>query len=122
MGLDTTINRADGKALGPLVEVQRALAAAFPGIVLGRLPSGAEKIQAAAERGVVFPDIIRQSLELVPGKYSGEYDGADFSAQLYLGAEEVVQQINVVLYGTTAASEVMFAFLEEKYGWVTTHP
>jgi hypothetical protein len=122
MGLDATIKRADGEPLGPVAEVQQVLATAFPGIVLGRLPSGAEKIQAAAERGVVFPDILRQHLESAPAQYSGEYEGANFSAQFSLGAAEVVQHVDLVLYGTTVASEPMFEVLERRYGWVTTYP
>ena len=122
MGLDATIKRADGEPLGPVAEVQRALTAAFPGIVLGRLPSGAEKIRAAAERGVVFPDIIRQHLESSPAQYGGEYEGPGFSAQFNLGAAELVQEVDVVLYGITVASEPMFELLEREYGWVTTHP
>jgi hypothetical protein len=121
MGLDATIKRADGAPLGAVAEVQRALAAAFPGILLGRLPSGAEKIQAAAKRGVVFPDIIRKHLEPAPAQYGGEFEGPDFSAQFNLGAAEVVQQVDVVLYGTTTASEPMFTLLEREFGWVTTH-
>jgi hypothetical protein len=41
MGLDATIKRLDGSPLGDVANVQQALADAFPGIVLGRLPSGA---------------------------------------------------------------------------------
>jgi hypothetical protein len=122
MGLDATIKRADGAPLGELAEVQRALAHAFPGIVFGRLPSGAEKIQAAAERGIVFPDIIRQHLESSPARHGGDYEGPDFSAQFNLGPTEIVQQIDVVLYGNTVASQPMFAQLERQYGWVTTYP
>ena len=122
MGLDGTIKRADGKPLGPVTEVQQALADVFPGIVLGRLPSGAEKIRRAAERGVVFPESIRQSLQPIPAKYGGEYAGPSFSAQFNLGAAEMVQQIDVLLYGKAVASDPMFALLERRYGWVTTHP
>jgi len=122
MGLDATIRRADGKPLGSLAAVQQALAAAFPGIVLGRLPSGAEKIKAAAARGIVFPDILRQHLETTPAQFGGDYQGPEFSAQFNFGASELVQQVAVVLYGTTVASEPMFDFLEREYRWVTTHP
>jgi hypothetical protein len=122
MGLDGTIKRGDGSPLGPVAKIQQALAEVFPGIVLGRLPSGAEKIRIAAERGIVIPDIIRQSLESTPARYGGDYQGPDFSAQFNLGAAEIVQQIDVVLYGRTVASEPMFALLERRYGWVTTHP
>ena len=122
MGLDTTIKRGDGEPLGLVALVQQALTVAFPGIVLARLPSGAEKIQAAAERGIVFPDVIRQHLESSPAQYGGDYQGPDFSAQFNLGAAEIVQQVDVVVYGTTAASEPMFELLERQHGWVTTHP
>jgi hypothetical protein len=121
MGLDATIKRQDGKPLGPVAVVQQALAAAFPRIVLGRLPSGAEKIRAAAERGVVLPPVIRQHFETAPAQYGAEYEGPEFSAQFNLGAAEVVQQIVVVLYGTTVASEPMFALLLRECGWITTY-
>ncbi len=122
MGLDTTIKRPDGKPLGKVADVQQALAVAFPSIVLGRLPSGVEKIRAAAEQGVVFPDILRQHLESSLAQHGGDYQGPDFSAQFNLGSSEVVKQVDVVLYGTTVSSEPMFALLQERYGWVTTHP
>src|SRR5262245_61021158 len=122
MGLDATIKRPDGKPLGAVAEVQQALAAAFPGVVFGRLPSGAEKIRAAAERGVVFPDVIRQHLESSPAENGGDYKGPDFSAEFFLGSLEIVQHVHVVLRGTTASSEPMFELLKERYGWFTTYP
>ncbi len=122
MGLDATIKRPDGGPLGDVATVQQALVQAFPGVVLGRLPSGVEKIQEAAKRGVVFPDIIRRHLESTPAKQAGDYKGPEFSAQFRLGSSDVVQQVDVVLYGTTTASTPMFALLEERYGWITTHP
>lgn len=122
MGLDATIRRADGRPLGRVAEVQRALTVAFPGIVFGRLASGAEKIHAAAEIGHVFPDVIREHLESRPAEYSAEYEGNDFSAQFYLGASETVDLVEVVLYGVTVASEPMLALLQREYGWLTTFP
>lgn len=120
MGLDIVIKRADGLPLGPLAEVQQALAATFPGIVFGQEPSGAEKIRAAEAKGIIFPDVIRQQFETAPAHHAGDYEGPDFSAQFGLGAGEMIQTIDVVLYGTTAASEPMFAYLKKNYGWVTT--
>jgi hypothetical protein len=122
MGLDGTIRRPDGKPLGEVAEVRAALAVAFPGIVFGRLPSGAEKIQAAAEQGVTFPEIIRQHLERAPAEHGGDYKGPDFKAAFFLGSSEIVHEVGVQLYGTTVASEPMFALLEQRFGWVTTHP
>jgi hypothetical protein len=81
-----------------------------------------EKLREAAERGVAFPDVIRQHLESSPAQHGGHYQGPDFSAEFYLGSSEVVQRVDVVLYGNTVASEPMFALLEERYGWITTHP
>ena len=98
------------------------MAVAFPGIELGWLPSGAEKIRAAAERGIDFPEIIRQSLESSPAEHGGDYVGPDFSAEFNFGSSDVVKQVDVVLYGTTSASLPNFGLLEERYGWVTTHP
>jgi hypothetical protein len=122
MGLDGTIRRPDGQPLGVVAEVQQALAVAFPGIVFGRLPSGAEKIRAAAEQGIVFPDVIREHLEQAAAQYGGDYETADFVAEFNLGSSNTVQHVVVVLYGTTTASEPMFALLEQRFGWVTTHP
>ena len=122
MGLDATIKRPDGKPLGKIEKIQKALQETFPGIVLGMLPSGAEKIRAAEEQGIVFPDVIRQSLESTPAKHGGEYEGPEFSAQFDLGPSNVVQSVSVMLYGTTTASEAVFAILEERYGWIATFP
>jgi hypothetical protein len=122
MGLDGTIKRADGKPLGPIKDVQEALAAAFPGIILGRLPSGANKIRKAAEMGIEFPEVIRNALEATPVRHGGDYSGPRFSAQFVLGASDTVDHVDVVLYGNTVASEPMFAQLREQFGWETTHP
>jgi hypothetical protein len=98
------------------------LAGAFPGILLGRLPSGAEKLRAASEQGVVFPEIIRQHLESSPAQHGGNYEGPDFSAQFNLGSSDIVKEVDVVLYGKTVASGPMFALLAERHGWITTFP
>lgn len=122
MGLDATIKRKDGKALGSVDEVQRALAAAFPGIQIGLLPSGAEKIRTAAEKGINFPEIILKHFESTPAQFGGDYEGPGFSAQFNLGANESVRHVGVVLYGKTTESEPMFEFIEREYGWITSFP
>lgn len=122
MGLDGTIKRADGRPLGTLAEVQDTLSTIFVGIVLGRLPSGAEKIRSAAERGIVFPDFLRQHFESAPASFGGKYEGAEFSAQFSLGSSDVVQEIDVVLYGTTTESDPLFSLLEVRYDWITAYP
>src|SRR5262245_55575399 len=115
MGLDGTIKRADGTPLGNVETVQNSLAAAFPGIVFGRRPGGEEKIRAAAEKGVVFPDIIRESLERSPAELGGEFEGSDFSASFVLGPSETVQRVHVLLYGNTTSSEPMLAILRQRF-------
>ncbi|MCE9532238.1 MAG: hypothetical protein K8T89_14130 [Planctomycetes bacterium] len=122
MGLDGTIKRHDGKPLGTVAAVQEALASAFPGIKFGREPSGAEKLLMAEAKGVRFPDSLRQHLESSPAQAGADYEGPDFSAQFHFGPNDVVQIVDVVLYGTTTASDPMFARLKEQYGWITTHP
>src|SRR5262245_64596625 len=122
MGLDATIRRADGELLGDLAAVQDALAAAFPGIEFGRSPSGEEKIRAAAEQGVVFPDVIQESFARMPAQHGAEFKGAEFSASFSQGAAEIVKQVDVLLYGKTTASEPNFAILKERFDWLTTHP
>ena len=55
-------------------------------------------------------------------QHGGDYESPDFVAEFNLGSSNTVQHVGVVLYGTTTASEPMFAVLEQRYGWVTTHP
>ena len=86
------------------------------------LSSGPDKLRAAAEQGVTFPEILRQHMLASLPEYEGDYEGADFSAQFHMGPSEIVHEIDVVLHGTTVASEPMFTTLEEQYGWITTHP
>lgn len=122
MGLDGTIKRADGRPLGTLAEVRRALVDVFPGIVLGQNLSDPERIRIAAERGIEFPEILRKTLERIPAKFGADYVGPEFSAEFVLGADETVQTVDVVLYGNTVAAERMFEALKRKFGWMTTHP
>lgn len=122
MGLDATIKRADGKPLGTVAEVEKILAVAFPGVVFDRLPSGAEKIQAAKQKGIEFPEILRKHFEAAPAQHGAEFNGPDFSAQFSLGPSDVVQEIDVTLRGKTTASERNLAVLEKRFGWITTYP
>jgi hypothetical protein len=121
MGLDGTIKRGDGRPLGDVEFVQQALAAAFPGIVFGTRPSGVERIHAASELGVTFPDALKQPLERLPAILGGDYHEPAFSAQFGLGASANVQQIDLVLYGDATAATAPLRMLDVVYGWVTTH-
>src|SRR4030095_4097538 len=122
MGFDVTIKRADGRPLGYIADVQQALVAVFPGIVLGQSLSGAEKLRRASEQGVTFPEILRQHVAASVPEYEGDYEGPEFSAQFHLGPSETVREIDVVLYGNMEVAEATFAQLTERYEWITTHP
>lgn len=122
MGLDGTIKRLDGKPLGTLEEVQRVLQHVFPQIELGTLPSGLDQLRVFEEKGIDLPDVLRKNFESMPAIFAGDYQNEDFSAEFRLGSTEIVQQIDVVLRGTTVASEKYLSKLESEYGWITTHP
>ena len=121
MGFDVTIERADGRPLGNIADVNRTLAEVFPGIDLGRSLSGPEKLQKAADQGVQFPEILRKHFEVSPSEYEGDYQCPEFSAEFHLGAFELVQQIYVVAYGDMGAAQTVFAKLE-RHDWIATHP
>ena len=54
MGLDATIRRSDGKPLGEINNIQEALAAAFPGIVSGRLPAASKRFKKQQKKESSF--------------------------------------------------------------------
>lgn len=122
MGLDGTIKRLDGKPLGTLPEVQQILQRVFPGIELGTLPGGKAQLQYFAEQGIELPEVLRKNYESMPERFAGDFQNADFSAEFQFGSSEIVQQIDVVLRGTTVASEEYLKILETEHGWITTHP
>jgi len=122
MGLDGTIKRLDGKPLGTLQEVQRVMQQVFPQIELGTLPSGLEQLRVFEERKIELPEVLRKNFEKMPAIFAGDYQNEDFSAEFRFGSMEIVQHIDVVLRGTTVASEEYLQKLESYHGWITTHP
>jgi hypothetical protein len=122
MGLEGTIKRRDGRPLGSIAEVQTALSSVFSGVTLHRSLSGIEKLQIATEQGITFPEILREHLASSPSKYEGAYESAEFSVEFYMDDSEVIQEIGVVLRGTTSRSKTFFALLGERFGWIITHP
>jgi hypothetical protein len=122
MGLDGTIKREDGRPLGDLSMVQQVLVAVFPGMVFGRLPSGQEKITAAANRGVEFPIIVRRALETRPASVGGVFENESFTADFDLGPDAIVKTVSVLLYGEMQRSEPFWEKLKALAGWVITHP
>ncbi|MAT71969.1 MAG: hypothetical protein CMJ58_20895 [Planctomycetaceae bacterium] len=86
------------------------------------LPSGADRIRAAAEQGIEFPAALRQALQDAPAKYGADYTGSEFSIEFNLGPAPIVEQINLVVRGNTVAADPYFDRLEHEFGWLTTHP
>ena len=122
MPLDGTIKRTDGHPLGSFSEVQSALSAIFPGLALQRSPSGVEKLRLAEAQGSKFPEALREHFLSSPSKLEGDYEGADFSIEFFADVAETISEIGVELRGTTTTSEPLFALLEERFGWILTHP
>jgi len=122
MGLDTTIKSRDGLPLGNAETVKSAIAAAFPGVKFGVLPSGVEKIRVMAERGIEFPEVIRAHLESQPAELGGDFQNDQFSAEFFLGSTEPIEHVDAVLRGQTVASEPFLEKLMAMTGWQITHP
>jgi hypothetical protein len=121
MGLDGTIKRADGQPLGSIGEVQQALADVFPGITFGMLPSGQQALEVLSKIGAV-PDVIARHAKSRPAKYGAGYEGQSFSAEFDLGPDGIVRSINLVLRGATNIATPKLWLLEQRHGWITTHP
>src|SRR4051794_19110810 len=101
MGLDVTIRREDGMLMGTVEDVQAALQAVFQTIEFGLLPSGPEKIADAAAQGIVYPDVIRKPFETQPASVGGAFESEDFTADFFLGCDDMVAEVGVVLYAAT---------------------
>lgn len=122
MGLEGTIKRTDGQSLGSFTQVQHVLIDIFPGVALNRSLSGLEKLQKAEAQGVTFPSAIREHMASRPASYEGDYTGAEFSIYFYMDDAHIIPELGVVLRGNTAHSESLFALLNERYGWILSHP
>ncbi len=124
MGLDATIKRLDGEPLGVITAVQQELAKAFPGVTWGQSVSGPEKIRLAANRGIIFPEVIRQSMEATAAEWVGHFEGQDHSVEFFLGSATLVDDVSLVFRGRTGALalEQSLKALEHRLGWTTTFP
>lgn len=102
--------------------MQGALASVFDGLTFQRSLSGLDKLQIAEEQGIQFPPALREHMASSPAKYEGDYEAEDFSVEFYAEATELLSELGVVIHGTTTESEPLFALLEERFGWILTHP
>lgn len=122
MGLDGTTKRPDDQPLGSVAVVQSALADIFPGVTRELSLTGLHQLQTAKAQGIVFPAIIREHMASAPAVYEGDYVGTDFSIEFYAEAADTILEVNVVLRGTTMHCEPLFALLNDRHGWLLTHP
>jgi hypothetical protein len=122
MGFDVTVKRRDGLPLGSVADVEQTLASVFIGLVFRRSLSGPERLQNLVAENREIPEAIRAHLLESPPLYEGDYQGANFWVELHMSVSEPILQVNAVLRGTVGASEEMFALLDRRFGWITTHP
>lgn len=95
-----TVRRIDGTPLGDLPTVRRRIEAILPSIQFYQAVSGAEKIAAAREAGVEFPDVVRQALEKCPAVLQADYEGDGFFLRLYGFERLPLDSIEVEIRGS----------------------
>jgi hypothetical protein len=123
VGLDLTIGRSDSRPLGSRDDVVSVLLESFPGAEFRWTPSGQERIEAFRRKfGSDYPDVIREHFEKMPAEFVGDWSGAEFSVEFYLGKDELIKTIGLVLRGMTATAGPVFERLEEQYGWIASCP
>jgi hypothetical protein len=99
MATELALERADGSPIGAFADVQAIIEKVFPGVKFWWTASGQEKLRIAAERKIVIPDVVRQSLEKLPSLLEGRLTGDDFAIEFGLGHKEPVWCIYVTPRG-----------------------
>jgi hypothetical protein len=117
MPWEVTIRGANHKPLGDLAVVRQQIVASLPGIEFHRDPSGLEKIAAARDAGVEFPDIIRQHMEMQPPQEQAEFKGDGFSLVLFGLEAKHLEVIHVEIRGNGNPLSVL-ADLCQPHGWI----
>jgi hypothetical protein len=116
MGLDATIRAPNRQSLGESQEVERVLAAVFPGIRLKRA-TYLRRQNVWEAIGNYFPGALQRLLNR-PGVagHSGDFEGDGFSALFSFPVGDV-RQIDVELYGRTVNARAKFDELTRLKGW-----
>jgi hypothetical protein len=96
MAAEYTLRRADGQPFGSFEQVQGLIRRHFPAVEFAWMASGAERLRAAAERGVEVPPDLVPYLENLPSLLEGYVRGDGYHVTFGLGYEEPV----VRLYAT----------------------
>jgi hypothetical protein len=114
---EVAIRLPDNADLGEVGMVRDRIAAAVPGIRFYMEPSGPEQLAAAREAGIEFPDVIRQHLEERPATLQGDFEGTEFSMQLYGFESRPLQTIYVEVRGNGNPIPALAALCKPN-GWV----
>jgi hypothetical protein len=120
MSFDVKFMRQDGKPLGTVESIQKAVLAVLPAIVFNRVAGGEERIAQFADRGALLPEALRDVFAQMPatieGNYGREKDG--LWLQFFLGSGGELRLLHVAVKGDTNAAEPLLNQLASSQGWV----
>ena len=120
MSLDVKFTRPDGKALGTVESIQKAVLAVLPATVFNRVAGGEERISQFAERGALLPEALRNVFAKMPatieGNYGREEDG--LWLKFFLASRGEPRMLHVAVKGDWGAAELLLNQLASSQGWV----
>jgi hypothetical protein len=117
MPWEVVIQLADGAEPGEVASVCDRMTAALPGIYFYTEPSGPEKIAAAREMGVEFPEVIRKHMEQRPATLQADFQGDEFSMRFYGFESQPLRTIYVEVRGSGNPLPALAA-LCRPHGWI----
>jgi hypothetical protein len=117
MPWEVVIQSPDNAELGDLAAVRDKMTAALPGIQFYSEPSGPEKLAAAREKGIEFPEVIRKHLEQSPATLQADFEAGDFSMQFYGFESQPLRTIRVEVRGNGNPLPVLAALCKPN-GWI----
>ena len=123
MSWDVKFTRPDGKPLGSVEFVQKAVESVLPEVRFYRDGGGDEKIAQMEARGIELPEALRNVLAKLPATTKGEYgkekDG--MWLQFFLGDGGDLRFLHVTIKGDNEAAEVLLNRLASQEGWELSH-
>lgn len=93
------LRRRDDQPLGDVSQVCQGIEAALPETRFYREASGKEKMQAMTERGLTFPDAIREVFERQPAKTQAIYENDGLIIVFYGFETDPLQQLHAEIRG-----------------------